>query len=119
MEVYPHYRGYDEQLNAYLISEIDIKAICSSFLDTVRVMDDSIRVRFIISRDSQMSNIDVISRFEIVAYEFKKALIKSSCDWFPGYSNRNLNAWYSGFIYLRIDRRNKALSVTVSSMSSQ
>jgi len=118
MELLPHYKGYEQELNKFIINEINIAEICNKLPDSVRVFEDSAKVKFIIAKNGQMSNLAVKSVHTTLEDELTKALIKSSCSWFPGYSNRNLNGWYNGTIYFKIDRTKNSLSVTVSSIPS-
>jgi hypothetical protein len=113
MEIYPHYIGYEDKLNQYLINEIDIQKIGNSLRDSIRVFEDTVKVKFIISREGKMSDLTVNASNSVMT-EFKKALLKSSCNWVPGYSNRNLNGWYSALIFFKFDRRGPFLSVSVT-----
>jgi hypothetical protein len=114
MEMYPHYKGYEDKLNQYLINEVDIQKIGNSLTDSIRIFDDTVKVKFIISRDGRMSDLTVNGNNANVVTEFEKALIKSSCNWVPGYSNRNLDGWYSALILFKFDRRGTFLSVSIT-----
>jgi len=116
MELLPHYKGYEQELNKFLINEINIGEICKKLPDSVRVFEDSAKVKFIIARNGQMSNLTVKSVNASLEKELTKALIKSACSWLPGNSNRNLDGWYHGTIYFKVDRSRNGLSITVSSI---
>jgi hypothetical protein len=118
MELHPHYKGYEEELNKFIISEINIRGICNKLPDSVKLLEDSVKIKFIMAKSGQMSNLSVKSVDTNLSEELTKVLIKSSCNWVPGYSNRDLNGWYYGTIYFKLDRRRRSLSVTISSVSN-
>lgn len=117
MEIYPHYDGYEEELNKFLINEINIQTLCNNLRDSTRLLEDSVKVKFIVSKTGKMSDITVISINSNLAQEISNVFIKSSCNWVPGYSNRNLNGWYYGVVYFKLDRRKRSFSITISSIS--
>jgi hypothetical protein len=114
---YPHYKGKEQALNFFLLTQVDLQAIAKSLPDTVNGFSDSVKVKFVITREAQMGNLSVIGNNLVVAAEIKKALIRSSCNWIPGGTEMYLPVWYNGTIHFTWEKSGKSSSVAVSVVS--
>jgi hypothetical protein len=115
---YPYYKGGERELNLFLANEIDIQFISTFIPDSLIVFEDSVQIKFVISRRGTMSDLSASGDNAALCAEIRKALIKSACNWVPGGTERHLPVWYNGTIYFRLDKRPKACSLTVSSLSN-
>jgi len=116
---YPKYKGNEQELNIFITNEVDIVAIAKSLPDSIRILEDSIRVRFVISRTGQMSDITIEANNGVLLTEIRKAFIKSACDWLPGGTERYLPVWYNGTVYFRLEKQHNACTIMVASIPSK
>jgi hypothetical protein len=114
---YPKYKNGDRALSIFVTDNINLTSIYNSIPDTISVLEDSVKVKFIISKKSIMSDITINTTWKILATELKKALIKSSCNWIPGGTERFLPVWYSGILYVRLEKKIDSFNLTVLSKS--
>ncbi len=110
----PNYKGREEALNVFLLSQVDVQAIANSISETVNFFSDSVKVKFIIARTGQMSDLSVEGNNAVLSSEIRKALIKSACNWIPGGTEMYLPAWYTGTIHFALKRQREACSIMIS-----
>ncbi len=115
---YPKYKNGDRALSIFVTDNINLTSIYNSIPDSISVLEDSVKVKFIISKKSVMSDIIINTAWQILATELKKALIKSSCNWIPGGTERYLPVWYTGILYIRLEKKINSFNLTVLSKSA-
>ena len=115
---YPRYKNGNRELALFLAENMNLRSIQKAIPDTVGLLEDSVKVKFIISDNAVMSDILIDTKWNVLSIELKKAFIKSSCNWMPGGTEMYLPVWYTGVVYIKLDKKINAFNLTIFSNST-
>jgi len=115
---YPRYKDGDRELSLFLADNMNLSKIFKSIPDTVSVLEDSVKVRFVISKKAEMSDISINTKWNVLSSELKKVFIISSCDWIPGGTEMYLPVWYNAVIYIKFEKKINSFYLTIFSKSA-
>ncbi|GAO42740.1 hypothetical protein [Flavihumibacter petaseus] len=108
----PKYKHGNRELSMILSGSMDLEKIYASLPDYPS-MEDSVKVKFVISRNAEMSDISVSSKWSVLTSEIKNALIRTSCSWQPGATESPVSAWYHGIVYVKLERKTNSIRLSV------
>ncbi len=110
----PYFKGEPDSLINFLTSNISFQKIISDLSPNERTYSDTARIKFIVSKTGQLSDLSVTSSQKIIfADEIARVIKKSSCNWVAGGTERLVNGWLQFDIYYLIDRRYNEVTTKV------
>jgi hypothetical protein len=104
------YKGFGTKWNPFLQKNVSFSKIIGSLPDSLTYYEDSVTMKFIVSRDGMISNLEILCAGNEQAGKEAIRLIKASCpDWDPGVDSGGVfrNSWHQETFYFIVDRREK------------
>ncbi len=103
----PSFRGGGDSLVDFLEGTINFQKLSADLKRSDRFYADTAKVKFIISKEGEMSNLKVsVAGKKIFEEEVINTMKKSSCRWLPGNNDgQQMNGWCELEIYYFIDMR--------------
>ena len=110
------FKGGDRKFEIFLLKNIDFEKFIPELKRNDGIYADTVRVKFVISKWSLMSNLTVDhAKTSIFQEEVFRVIKQSSCDWIPdNYSGRQVNGWIQLDIFYELNSRDGKLSSGVS-----
>jgi hypothetical protein len=104
------YKGFGTRWNPFLEKNVSFVNILASLPDSVTCFEDSVIMKFIVSRDGILSNLEILYSGNDEIKKEAVRLIKASCpNWEPGVDSGGVyrNSWHQEKFYFIVDRRAK------------
>jgi hypothetical protein len=106
------FKGGVHLWSKFLIGNVSWQNIIRFIPDTMKYFEDSVVLKFVVSREGRISNLKVLySGFESIKMEAIRLIILSCPKWNPPYSSAGgpINSWRKVKLYFLWDNRNDKL----------
>lgn len=110
------FKGGDRKFQIFLLKNIDFEKFIPESRRNEGIYSDTVRVKFVISRNAIMSNLTVYpAKSKLFQEEIYRVIRQSSCEWIPdNYSGRQVNGWTQLDVFYELDSREGKLSTSVN-----
>lgn len=111
----PHFKGGNDSLVNFLNTNISFEQLINDFSKNDRFYGDTARIKFIVSKQGNLSNLSVkLAKKELFADEIERVIKKSSCNWIAGRTDQLANGWVQFDIYFLVERSNSKVKTTMT-----
>ena len=110
------YKGYTLKWKAFLEKNVSFKNIITTLPDSVQYFEDTVSLKFIVSKNGMLSNLEIVYGLDEEAIKEAIRLIKASCpNWIPGIDSGGVyrNSWHTESFYFMVDRRTNDLKTRI------
>lgn len=116
LQIGTQFNGGDRKFGIFLLKNIDFEKFLPELNKNAGIYTDTVRVKFIISKNAVMSNLTVGSaKYSLFREEIFRVMRLSSCEWIPdNYSGRKVNGWIQLDVFYALDSRGGKLSSSVN-----
>ena len=110
------FKGGDRKFSIYLLKNIDFEKFIPELNRNGGIYADTVRVKFVISKNAVMSNLTVSpAKCNFFQEEIYRVIRQSSCEWIPdNYSGRKVNGWIQLDVFYKLDSREGKLSSSIN-----